>query len=76
MVKKNSKKKTKKNTKKAVPALVLQSKIKEIVREGNDGIRVSGDLFPALNAHMVEVVERARSRALANNRKTIRPEDI
>ena len=62
-------------TKKA-PALnvVVGSKVKESVKA--HGIRCSGDLVEALNAHVQDTISKAVARAQANKRGTVRPQDL
>jgi len=40
------------------------------------GMRVAGDLFPALDAVIARKIEMAVKRAKANGRKTLRPADL
>ncbi len=52
--------------------LIVKSKIKEVVKDVN----VSGDFAEALNEEAIKLVEKAKDRALANGRKTVRPSDL
>jgi len=50
--------------------------VKSAVRSHLKGMRASGDFFKALDKHVGEVLVKAVSRAKANGRKTLRPEDL
>lgn len=64
----------KKAAKSASVQVVLASRIKELARGGN--VRVSGDFVDAANKAVVDLIKAAISRAKANGRQTIRPQDI
>lgn len=62
-----------------VPALVVESRVKEYLSGfSNDGtaLRVAGDLGPALNQAIAELLEKAANRCVANGRSTVRPSDL
>ncbi|MGF1508467.1 MAG: hypothetical protein ACFB9M_03080 [Myxococcota bacterium] len=67
-------------TKKKAPAkkpremLLVQSKVKEYVREA--GFMCSSDLVEQLNEHVAMMLDRAAQRAEANGRKTARASDV
>ena len=73
--KKKAKARARRTAKKA-PALnvVVGSKVKESVKA--HGIRCSGDLVEALNAHVQDTISKAVARAQANKRGTVRPQDL
>ena len=52
---------------------VVQSKVREAV---GGSFRVSGDLFEALDALVDEAIAKAKQRAEANGRKTLRGYDL
>lgn len=58
------------------PMIIIASKMKEAVKGMGDEIRVSGDLADTLSARAYELLEDAVKRAVANGRKTIKPEDL
>ena len=72
------KKATKKKTarRKAAPKLnlVVGSKVKETIK--GHGYRMAGDFGDALNAKVHELIENAVARCAANNRGTVRPQDL
>lgn len=70
------KKAKKKATRRKAPAanLVVGSKVKEAVK--NQGYRMAGDFGEALNAKVHGLIESAVARCSANNRGTVRPQDL
>ncbi|HLC39632.1 MAG TPA: DUF1931 domain-containing protein [archaeon] len=50
--------------------------VKSAVRSHLKGMRSSGDFLKALDKHVGEELVKAVSRAKANGRKTLRPEDL
>lgn len=58
----------------AATPVVVASRVKDAVR--SQDVRVSGDFVDALDGHVNEVLGRAVERARANNRSTLRPEDL
>ena len=65
---------TKKKAKKVTEMLLVQSKVKEHIRE--KGMMCSSDLIQALNDHVGWLLDKAAERADANGRKTARASDI
>ena len=73
--KKTAKKKAAKGGKKAGGLnVVVGSKVKESIKK--QGVRCSGELVEALNAHVLGVLNGAVARCRANNRGTVRPQDL
>ena len=70
--KRNTTKKGKKASKKALDLIISKSRTKNAVNTCN----VSGDFYGALDAYVREAIAGAESRATANNRKTLRPQDL
>ena len=54
--------------------VVVGSKVKESIKA--QGVRCSGDLVDALNAHVHSILEGAVARCQSNNRGTVRPYDL
>ena len=52
--------------------IISKAKTKETVKECN----VSGEFYEALDRKVREMIAEAEKRALANNRKTVRPQDL
>jgi histone H3/H4 len=52
--------------------IISKSKTKEAVTECN----VSGEFYDALDAKVRELIKTAEKRAVANGRKTVRPQDL
>jgi len=52
--------------------LIVKAKIKSVL----EGFNVSGDLAPALNAKVEEMLKTAMERAKANGRKTVMSKDL
>ncbi|MGQ0535130.1 MAG: DUF1931 domain-containing protein [Methanobacteriota archaeon] len=52
--------------------LVNQSKVKDVCSP----FRVSVKFYPALEAHVVDLIERAKTRAEQNGRTTLMPQDL
>lgn len=50
--------------------------VKSAVRKKLAKLRISGDFWKALDAHLAWELERAGERAKANGRKTVRPADL
>ncbi len=46
------------------------------VKSAASGFQVSSDFYDALNAHVYDLVERAKKRAAGNGRKTLMPHDL
>jgi hypothetical protein len=59
-----------------LPMMVTASRAKDFAKEVGDGIRCQGDFVDALNAKIAAGINEAVVRALANGRKTLRPEDL
>lgn len=73
--KKTTKRKVTRSRAKAPAAnLVVNSKVKEAVKA--HGYRMSGDFGEALNAKVGELIAAAVARCAANNRGTVRPQDL
>ena len=60
--------------KKPKEMLLVQSKVKEYVR--NAGFMCSSDLIEQLNEHVAGLLDKAAERAEANGRKTARASDV
>jgi hypothetical protein len=54
--------------------LVVASKVKDMIRAS--GCRASGDLVDAVSAKVNNVLRDAVGRCKANNRGTVRPQDL
>ncbi len=54
--------------------VVVTSKVKEAIKSHD--IRCSSDLVEALNGHVLGLLNGAVARAKANNRGTVRPQDL
>jgi histone H3/H4 len=52
--------------------IISKSKTKEAVTQCN----VSGEFYDALDAKVNELIKKAEQRAIANGRKTVRPQDL
>jgi len=52
--------------------IISKTKTKESVKECN----VSGEFYEALDKKVRELIAHAEKRALANGRKTVRPQDL
>jgi histone H3/H4 len=52
--------------------IISKSKTKDAVKQCN----VSGDFDEALDAKVREAIKAAEKRAIANGRKTVRPQDL
>jgi len=52
--------------------IISKSKTKEAVKECN----VSGEFYAALDTKVRELIKVAEGRAVANGRKTVRPQDL
>ena len=50
--------------------------VKSAVRARLKGMRASGEFFEALDRHVASELAKAMTRAKANGRKTLRPEDL
>lgn len=57
-----------------VGSLVVASKVKAIIKER--GLQTSSDALDALNRRIHTLLEDAVSRAQANKRSTVKPQDI
>ena len=53
---------------------VVASKLKDLVKK--NGMMSSGDLADAASQLLEDAITRATTRAKANGRKTVRPEDL
>ena len=71
---KKKKRKAARSRKTATLNVVVGSKVKEAIK--TQGVRCSGDLVDALNAHVHSVLEGAVARCQSNNRGTVRPHDL
>ena len=58
----------------SVEPLVVASKVKAIIKE--KGCQTSSDALEALNARIHEMLGKAVSRAQANKRSTVKPQDV
>ncbi len=70
--KNTSKKASKKSNKKAFDLIISKSRTKAAVNSCN----VSGDFYAALDHYVRDAITSAEERAWANNRKTLRPQDL
>lgn len=70
---KAAKKKTTTRKKKAGPVELIISKSRT---KAAAGINVSGDFYGALDAAVRKMIATAEARAEANNRRTLRPQDL
>jgi histone H3/H4 len=52
--------------------IISKARTKEAVKECN----VSGEFYDALDAKVRELIAQAEKRAVANGRKTLRPQDL
>jgi histone H3/H4 len=52
--------------------IISKTKTKECVKECN----VSGEFYDALDLKVRDLITEAEKRALANGRKTVRPQDL
>jgi histone H3/H4 len=59
-------------SKRKVDLIISKSRTKDAVKKCN----VSGDFYGALDRKVRELIGGAESRALANKRKTLRPQDL
>lgn len=55
-----------------IDLIISKSRTKDAVRKCN----VSGEFYTALDKKVREMIGAAESRALANKRKTLRPQDL
>ena len=73
--KKTARKAARRPAKKAPAAnLVVGSKVKETIK--GHGFRMAGDFGEALNARVHLMIAAAVARCQANNRGTVRPQDL
>ena len=72
--KKKAKRKAPARARKPALNVVVGSKVKEAIKKS--GVRCSGDLVDALNSHVHGVLKAAVTRAKANKRGTVRPQDL
>ena len=56
--------------------LIVGSRIKEYVKSKSPDMRVSGDFADGLDEEVKCLIDDAIDRALNNDRKTVRPEDL
>jgi histone H3/H4 len=54
--------------------LVVGSKVKDTIRSA--GVRAAGDLVDAVSVTVAGVLKKAIERCKANNRGTVRPQDL
>ena len=54
--------------------LVVASKVREHLK--SKGVKVSGDLVPALNKKVMWLLDQAAERTKANKRSTVKPQDV
>lgn len=52
--------------------IISKSRTKDAVKKCN----VSGDFYPALDKKVREMIASAESRATANKRRTLKPQDL
>ena len=52
--------------------IIVKSKIKEAATDVN----VGSDFVDALNAAVIELIQKAKKRCLDNGRKTLKPQDL
>ena len=57
---------------KAAELIISKSRTKDAAKKCN----VSGDFYGALDKKVRDMIAAAESRALANKRKTLRPQDL
>ncbi|MBS2029870.1 MAG: hypothetical protein JST54_18355 [Deltaproteobacteria bacterium] len=62
--------------KKDLEMLIVQSKIRETVRELDKNMRISDEFLMALNEHVHGALKTFISRADKNGRKTLREYDV
>lgn len=67
-----AKKKSKKKASGAGDLIISKARTKAAAKKCN----VSSDFYPALDKAVREMIKTAESRALANKRKTLRPQDL
>ncbi len=74
--KKKTAKKAARKAGRAKPAsnVVVASKVKEAIK--SRGVRMAGDFGDALNAKVHDMIAAAVHRCSANNRGTVRPQDL
>ena len=72
--KKKRRSKKKASRRKATLNVVVGSKVKEAIK--SYGVRCSGDMVEALNAHVLASIDAAVARCQANKRGTVRPQDL
>lgn len=53
--------------------LIKKSALRTVV---GDDYRIDADFFGELDAHVMKHIERAKERASANGRRTLKPQDI
>lgn len=56
-------------------SVVVTSKVKAAIK-GADGMRMAGDFADALNEKVHGLIADAIKRAKANNRSTVKPQDL
>ena len=72
MAKKAAKKKA--ADKKTKDMLVVGSKVKALIK--SKGCMTSGEVLPALNDKLYELLDAAVARTKSNKRSTVRPQDL
>ena len=55
-------------------SLVVASKVKAIIKD--KGCQTAGEALDALNKRVYAIIEEAVSRAQANKRSTVKPQDV
>jgi len=56
--------------------LVVRSQIKNYTKIGEKKLSVSNDFYEALDKRVVQLIEEAGKRAVANNRNTLMGRDV
>lgn len=57
-----------------VEMLLVGTKVRQKLKEAD--LRLGGEVLDQLNAEVHRLVERAIERAVANGRRTVRPQDM
>jgi histone H3/H4 len=77
MAKKVTKKAARKVVRKApaeTPVLIVGSKVKQFIKDKE--CKNSAEVLEAANAALIDILEKACSRAMANKRSTVRMQDF
>jgi hypothetical protein len=56
--------------------LLVQSKVREVIKEKAADIRISDEFLVGLNDHLYALLEKAIHRCKENQRATLRPHDV